>query len=307
MPTMLSPRQEAFCRHYAVSGNAAAAARKAGYAEACARQQGYENLQKPFVLIRLDEIRHGFAETAAREAAILLARLERIWRSADADDDLFAMLQTVAMQAKLSGLTGDADTKLRLWGPDGQAGPLERAAARAGDDAALAVARAAAPRDPAREDRRDAAPDTVFEPDIEPPDAHLPDPPPGVTVAEMARRGRWIDADGREIRLVTEEDEKAAARFYGLAEDDAAGGAAEADGATAAGDRTAQDASPDLPDGTLHAGPPPRRAPTRARSGDGPRIPPHGDAGGAGRRPDGTLHPEAPAARAARAAAGAAE
>ena len=40
-PTIaLAARQEAFCRHYAVSGNAADAARQAGYSERSARQIG---------------------------------------------------------------------------------------------------------------------------------------------------------------------------------------------------------------------------------------------------------------------------
>ena len=40
-PTVaLAARQEAFCRHYAVSGNAADAARQAGYSERSARQTG---------------------------------------------------------------------------------------------------------------------------------------------------------------------------------------------------------------------------------------------------------------------------
>ncbi len=44
----LSTRQEAFCRHYAVSGNAAGAARQAGYAERSARQTGCALLERPY-------------------------------------------------------------------------------------------------------------------------------------------------------------------------------------------------------------------------------------------------------------------
>ncbi len=172
MPTLLSGRQETFCRVYAVSGNAAAAARAAGYAETSARQQGYANLHKPYIQIRLDEIRRGFAETAGREAAILLGRLEQVWPLAAAAGSTHAMLMTIAMQAKLSGLTGDAATRVRLWGPDGQAGPLERAVEHAGDGDALAAAEAALPRAPDRAARRDAAPAATFpdEPEPEYPD-----------------------------------------------------------------------------------------------------------------------------------------
>ncbi|MEQ8697934.1 MAG: terminase small subunit [Bauldia litoralis] len=168
MPTILSNRQETFCRHYAVSDNAAAAARASGYSEICARQQGYENLHKPFVQIRLDEIRRGFAETAGREAAILLSRLELVWPIAAAAGNAHTMLMTLGMEAKLSGLFGNADTKVRLWGPDGQAGPLERAVAHAGDTAALAAAEFAAPRDPELAHRRLAAPARTFSDEPEP-------------------------------------------------------------------------------------------------------------------------------------------
>ena len=47
-PTVaLATRQEAFCRHYAVSGNAADAARQAGYSERSARQTGCALLERP--------------------------------------------------------------------------------------------------------------------------------------------------------------------------------------------------------------------------------------------------------------------
>lgn len=168
MPTKLSPRQESFCRHYAVSGNAAEAARAAGYSETCARQQGYQNLHTPYIMFRVDEIQRGFAETAGREAAILLSRLEQVWPVAAKAGNVHGMLMTLGMQAKLAGLFGGRDNRIRLWGPDGQAGPLERALERAGDGAALAAAEAAVPRDAAQQDRRLASPAARFEQDPEP-------------------------------------------------------------------------------------------------------------------------------------------
>ena len=52
-PTVaLSTRQEAFCRHYAVSGNAADAARQAGYSERSARQTGCALLERPYIVER---------------------------------------------------------------------------------------------------------------------------------------------------------------------------------------------------------------------------------------------------------------
>ncbi len=48
-PTVtLSSRQEAFCRHFVASGNAADAARQAGYSERSARQTGCALLERPW-------------------------------------------------------------------------------------------------------------------------------------------------------------------------------------------------------------------------------------------------------------------
>lgn len=43
----MTPRQKKFCEYYIQSGNAADAARKAGYSEKTARNIGQENLTKP--------------------------------------------------------------------------------------------------------------------------------------------------------------------------------------------------------------------------------------------------------------------
>ncbi len=63
-PTIaLSTRQEAFCRHYAASGNAAGAARQAGYSERSARQTGCALLERPYVVERLRRIRLSWKRT----------------------------------------------------------------------------------------------------------------------------------------------------------------------------------------------------------------------------------------------------
>ena len=70
-PTVsLSTRQEAFCRHF-VSGNAAAAARQAGYAKGSARQTGCALLERPYIV---DRIRMSWKRTERDEAKIVLAR-----------------------------------------------------------------------------------------------------------------------------------------------------------------------------------------------------------------------------------------
>ena len=47
--TALTIKQGRFVDEYVVCGNAAAAARAAGYREKCARQVGFENLTKPYI------------------------------------------------------------------------------------------------------------------------------------------------------------------------------------------------------------------------------------------------------------------
>ena len=64
-PTVtLSSRQEAFCRHFTASGNAADAARRAGYAEGSARQTGCALLERPYIVERVRRIRMSWQRTA---------------------------------------------------------------------------------------------------------------------------------------------------------------------------------------------------------------------------------------------------
>ena len=44
---VLSTRQESFCRGFIATGNAAGAARRAGYAERSARQTGHALMERP--------------------------------------------------------------------------------------------------------------------------------------------------------------------------------------------------------------------------------------------------------------------
>jgi phage terminase small subunit len=46
----LSPKQVAFCEYYVACGNATEAAKKAGYSQKNVKQQGAENLSKPYLL-----------------------------------------------------------------------------------------------------------------------------------------------------------------------------------------------------------------------------------------------------------------
>ena len=110
----LSSRQEAFCRHYAVSGNAADAARRAGYSARSARQTGCALLERPWIVERLRRIRASWKRTERNEARILLARLEQAWDAAVASGSACLMLQTLRLQAEIAGLTVPRN-RARLW------------------------------------------------------------------------------------------------------------------------------------------------------------------------------------------------
>ncbi|MDE0407461.1 MAG: terminase small subunit [Alphaproteobacteria bacterium] len=112
----LSTRQEAFCRHYAASGNAADAARQAGYSERSARQTGCALLERPYVVERLRRIRLSWKRTERDEAQIVLARLEQAWDAAVAAGSAYMMLRVLRFQAEIAGLVKPAGgTRARLW------------------------------------------------------------------------------------------------------------------------------------------------------------------------------------------------
>ena len=112
----LSTRQEAFCRHYAASGNAADAARQAGYSERSARQTGCALLERPYVVERLRRIRLSWKRTERDEAQILLARLEQAWDAAVASGSAYMMVRVLRFQAEIAGLVKPAGgTRARLW------------------------------------------------------------------------------------------------------------------------------------------------------------------------------------------------
>ena len=102
---VLSTRQESFCRGFVAAGNAAEAARRAGYAEGSARQTGHALMERPHIVERVRRIRLLWRETARRETGLLLDRLEQAWAVAVAKGSPFMMLQVIRLQADLSGLS----------------------------------------------------------------------------------------------------------------------------------------------------------------------------------------------------------
>ncbi|QLL39403.1 terminase small subunit [Lactiplantibacillus plantarum] len=80
MARKLTPKQQRFADEYIKSGNAADAARKAGYSKRSARSVGQENLTKPDIKQYIDEQMAEIASKRimdAREAVELLTRIAR--------------------------------------------------------------------------------------------------------------------------------------------------------------------------------------------------------------------------------------
>ena len=113
---VLSSRQEAFCRHFVATGNAADAARRSGYALKSARQTGHALLQRPHIVARVRQIRMLWREAERAEARILLARLEQAWDAAAARGSAWLMYLVIRKQEALSGLGGGGEANRgALW------------------------------------------------------------------------------------------------------------------------------------------------------------------------------------------------
>ena len=142
----LTQRQEDFSRHYAATGNAAGAARDAGYAAGSARQTGHELLERPAVAARVRAVRSVWRAVEREEAQILLGRLEQAWDAAVEKGSASLMLRVIKLQADLSGLDRrQAHRRAGLWplpgevpgedalpdaGESGAAGPIAEAVRR---------------------------------------------------------------------------------------------------------------------------------------------------------------------------------
>ena len=145
-PPPLTLRQEEFCRHYAATGNAAGAARDAGYAAGSARQTGHELLERSDIAARVRAVRAAWQTVEREEAQILLGRLEQAWDAAVEKGSASLMLRVIRLQADLSGLDRrHAHRRAGLWplpidvpgedarpdaGESGAAGPLAEAVRR---------------------------------------------------------------------------------------------------------------------------------------------------------------------------------
>ncbi len=76
----LTLRQNAFCEHFVATGNAALAAREAGYSTRAARYQGHRLSKDPRVQARVRALQSALADTI--EPGMILGRLEHLYRLA---------------------------------------------------------------------------------------------------------------------------------------------------------------------------------------------------------------------------------
>lgn len=98
----LNHRQEKFCAHYALSGNAAEAARYAGYSDRSAKNQGFRLLRDRRVNDHVYRLR---VERAIKFGPVMaFTRLESLFFKASAAGDFRGAAHILTLQARLSGV-----------------------------------------------------------------------------------------------------------------------------------------------------------------------------------------------------------
>jgi hypothetical protein len=100
----LSSKHEAFARAYAQNANGAAAARSAGYASGNAKNQGAALLRRGDVTMRVAELDAEIAAERRDALSGFVAKLEPVFDAALEAGDHDTALQTVELQARITGL-----------------------------------------------------------------------------------------------------------------------------------------------------------------------------------------------------------
>jgi hypothetical protein len=102
----LSHRRERFCRRYLATGNAAEAARSAGYSRVSARYQGHRLLNNPAVAARVAELAAAQAERCHGSLQTILVRTESLYQRAAEGRHYSAALRCLAFEARLAAALG---------------------------------------------------------------------------------------------------------------------------------------------------------------------------------------------------------
>lgn len=110
----LTPRQQRFVDAYALCGNAAEAARRAGYSVKTAGQIGQENLKKPAIAAALAARQAMYADELQVTKEDVVGGLLRAIRLAREQENPAAMIQGCAALAKLCGFYGPERQQVEL-------------------------------------------------------------------------------------------------------------------------------------------------------------------------------------------------
>ncbi len=97
----LIPRQERFCRAFVHYGQAAAAAREAGYAPRSSNRQGWRLMRSQRIQARIREIQAELGRQGEQASAVMVGKLEVVYRRALGDHQFTAAGRAVQLQAQL--------------------------------------------------------------------------------------------------------------------------------------------------------------------------------------------------------------
>ena len=102
--TPLKPKHEAFARAYARDANGSAAARSAGYGHANASSQAAELLKRDDITVRITELDAEIEAERRAALEVFVDKLEPVYDAALEACDHDTVLQTVELQARITGL-----------------------------------------------------------------------------------------------------------------------------------------------------------------------------------------------------------
>ncbi len=115
--TALTIKQARFCDEYVVCGNAAAAARAAGYRERSARQIGFENLTKHDIQAAIQARQQALAARLELDRATVIAAVLGAIKAAQEQGMPSVMLRGWIEIAKITGLNRPETPEERLNRP----------------------------------------------------------------------------------------------------------------------------------------------------------------------------------------------
>jgi hypothetical protein len=116
----LTRRQNEFCEAYVATGNAADAARRAGYSERAARFHGHRLLKDARVQARLAALRTALADKI--DPGLILGRLENLYRLAERDGGYRAAARILVLIGRMIGVDYNGGA-IYLRSPDLQPEP----------------------------------------------------------------------------------------------------------------------------------------------------------------------------------------